>query len=137
MVLTVGLSAALANDETKVDPRVLSAFEKDFSFAKNAVWETEGDFSKVRFSVNDQGITAWYSEEAELIIVARNILYMNLPLAVIKSLEDRGCKTEISDIVEVTKNGETNYYMYAEEKGKKKMFEVTPSGEISVVKRIK
>jgi len=34
MLLTLGLAASPAKDELKVDPRVLSAFQKEFSFVK-------------------------------------------------------------------------------------------------------
>jgi len=137
MVLTIGLSATLANEETKVDPKVLSAFQKEFSFAKNVTWGSANELSQVRFSLNDQGFVAWYNADAELISVARNILYMQLPLSVIKSLEERYSKADLSGIVEVTRNNETTYYINAEEKNKKLLLQATPSGGISIVRRIK
>lgn len=136
IILATGLFATPSNDKTDINPRIVSAFEKDFSFAKNIKWESAGEYSKVQFSLNDQGITAWYSEDAELIIMARNILYMQLPLSVIKSVEEKHSRADISDILEVNQNGGTNYYLYIEEKGKKKLLQITPSGEITVVRKI-
>lgn len=137
MLLTIGLSAALANEETNVDPKVLSAFQKEFSFAKNVSWGTNKDLAQVRFSLNDQGFVAWYNTEAELVSIARNILYMQLPLSVIKSLEEKYGKADLSGIVELTRDNETIYYINAEENNKKFLLQASPSGTISVVKKIK
>jgi hypothetical protein len=38
MILTIALSATPVYEVTKVDPKVLSAFQKEFGFAKNASW---------------------------------------------------------------------------------------------------
>ena len=137
IVLTIGLSGALANEETKIDPKVLSAFQKEFSFAKNVSWISDKELSQVRFSLNDQGFVAWYNADAELISVERNILYMQLPLSVIKSLEEKYSKADFFSITEVTRNYETTYYIIAEEKNKKLLLQATPSGSLSVVKKIK
>jgi hypothetical protein len=136
-MLTVGLSATLASEETKVDPRVLSAFKKEFSFAQNVKWEVSGDISTARFSLNDQGFIAYFTEEGELLSTARNILYMQLPLSVIKTLQERYASADLSGVVEVNKSGETSYYMQAEEKEKKVLLQAWPSGSIHVVKKIK
>ena len=137
MILTIGLSAALANEETKVDPRVLSAFQKEFSFAKNVKWNITGELTQVRFCLNDQGFVAWYNADAELISTARNILYMHLPLSVIKSLEEKYSNADLTSILEVTRDNETTYYIQAEEKSKKLLLQATPFGNITVVKKIK
>jgi hypothetical protein len=137
MVWTIGLSAALTHEETKVDLRVLSAFQKEFSFAKNVKWELTGELAQVRFSLNDQGFAAWYSADAELIGTARNILFMQLPLSVIKQLEEKYSHAELMSILEVTRENETTYSIQVEEKGKKLLLQATPSGNITVVKKIK
>ena len=137
MLLTTGLAAMPVNEELEVDPRAISAFQKEFSFAKNVKWETSGQLSQVRFSLNDQGFVAWYNEDAELISIARNILYMQLPLSVIKSLEEKYSQAELLSILEVTKDNETTYHIQAEEKNKILFLSATPSGNLYVVKKIK
>jgi hypothetical protein len=136
-MLTVGLSAALAGEKTNPDPRVLSAFKKEFSFAQNVKWETTGNIYTARFSLNDQGFIAYFTEEGELISTARNILYMHLPLSVIKTLQERYTSADLSGLVEINKDGETSYYMQAEEKQKKLLLQAWPSGSIHVIKKIK
>ena len=85
--LTIGIAVALANARPNVDPKILSAFQKEFSFAKNVKWEVEGNLTQVIFLLNDQGIIAWYNSDAELVTTARNILYNQLPISVMRSLE--------------------------------------------------
>lgn len=137
MILTIGLSAKPLNEEKKVDPRILSAFQKEFWFAKDANWDVTNELSRVRFSLNDQDFIAWYNTDAELICTARNILYMQLPLSVIKSIEENYKNAELSEITEVTKDNATSYYLKAEYKNRKYLLQASQSGTITKVKRIK
>lgn len=134
--LAVGITSSIAS-EPSVDPKILSAFEKEFSFAKNVKWETKGPFTQVNFSLNDQGIVAWYNEEAELVSTARNLLYNQLPLSVIKSLENDYADASLFGIVEINRDGETFYHIRADKKNKKLLLKATPFGNIIVVKKIK
>ena len=135
--LTIGITVSLADPITNVDPRILSAFQKEFSFAKNVKWEEEGNLARVIFSLNDQGITAWYNSDAELITTARNILYNQLPLSIMRSLDKEYTGVEILAITEITRNDETWYQIRADRKGKKLLLKANPSGNITVLKRIK
>jgi hypothetical protein len=62
---------------------------------------------------------------------------MQLPLSVIKAVEEKFGDAEKSEIMEMTKEAVTTYYLQAEDKNKKYFLEVSPSGSISVLKRIK
>ena len=135
--LSIGIVVSLANENHDVDPKILSAFQKEFSFAKDVKWEIKGEFVQVNFSLNDHGFVAWYNSEAELIGTARNILYMQLPLSVIRSLEKDYADANFSGIVEITRNGETFYQVQAERKNKKLLLKASPGGNITVIKKIK
>jgi len=136
-LLTIGITVALADPITKVDPKVLSAFQKEFSFAKNARWEEEGSLTRVIFSLNDQGIIAWYNSDAELVTTARNILYNQLPISVMRSLDKEYEGADVFGIVEISRNDETYYQMRVDKKGKKFLLKAGPSGNITVLKKIK
>ena len=116
--LTIG-AASFANEKHSIDPGILSAFQKEFSFAKDVKWEMKGAFAQVNFSLNDHGFVAWYNVNAELVSTARNLLYMQLPLSVIRSLEKNYSDASFSGIIEVTRNNETFYQLQAEKKNKK------------------
>ena len=134
---TIGVTAAIANKEPNVDPKILAAFQKEFSFAKDVKWEVRGEFTQVKFSLNDYGFVAWYNADAELLSTARNILYMQLPLSVIRSLEKNYNDASISGIVEITRGGETFYQLDAERNNKKYLLKASQDGTLFVVKRIK
>jgi len=136
-LLLIAGTAVFAKDENKIDPKVIAAFQKEFSFAENAKWEQKGELSQVNFSMNDQGFIAWYNEDAELLTTARNLLYMQLPLSVIRTLEQDYAEAALSGFVEITRNGETFYQLQAEMKKKKFILKATPSGNVTVTKRLK
>lgn len=135
--LTFGIAASVASEGADVDPKILSAFEKEFSFAQNVKWEVKGPFAQVSFSLNDHGVVAWYNAEAELVSTARNILYMQLPLSVIRSLEQKYADASLFGIVEINRDGETFYHIRADKKNKKLLLKATPFGNVEVIKRIK
>ena len=135
--LVIGMGISIASEKKEVDPKIISAFQKEFSFAKNVKWELKGEFAQVNFTLNDQGLVAWFSLDAELLGTARNILYMQLPLTVIRSLEQDYTDAGLSGIVEITRSNETFYHIYAERKNKKFLLEAYPSGSITVLKKIK
>jgi hypothetical protein len=134
---TFGITAFTAGEHQDIDPKIISAFQKEFSFAKNVKWEVKGEFTQVNFLLHDQGIVAWYDSNAELITTARNILYMQLPISVIKSLENNYADASLYGIVEVTHRNETFYHIQAERKNKKYLLKAAPYGNITVIKRIK
>ena len=130
--------AQTASASEGIDPKILSAFEKEFSFAKNAKWETNGKYAQVNFLLNDQGFVAWYNSNAELVVTARNILYMQLPLSVIRSLQQKYAGADLAAIAEYTRGQETVYQMQATTtKNKKLLLKASQSGDITVIKRIK
>ena len=137
VLLTISITSVLATGKTGVDPKILSAFQKEFSFAKNVKWEEEGNLTRVNFSLNDQGIVAWYNSDGELITTARNILYHQLPISVMRSLDKEYAGAGIFGIVEISRNEATWYQIQADKKGKKLLLKASPSGNITVLKKIK
>lgn len=133
----LAVSSVFAFSDPDVDPEIVEAFNQEFSFAKNIKWETEGDLFRVRFSINDQGFVAWYNEQAELISTARTILFMQLPLAVIKSFEKNYEKVVVLSITEVTRDDETTYLIKTEDGSTEWLLKAYPSGRIDRVKKLK
>ena len=135
--LTIGIAATVANEEPAVDPKILSAFQKEFSFAQNVKWQMKGEFAQVNLSVNDQSFIAWYNSNAELVGTARNILYMQLPLSVIRTLEKDFADASLSGFAEITRDDETFYQLQAERKSKKFLLQISPGGSVMMVKKVK
>jgi hypothetical protein len=135
--LIIGITAVMASERAEVDPKILSAFQKEFSFAKNAKWEVKGNLTQVKFLLNDQGVTAWYNSDAELVTTARNIFYNQLPISVIRTLEKEYAGADFSGITEANRNNETYYQIRADEKNKRFLLKASPSGNIIVLKKIR
>ena len=135
--LIIGISAVMASGRPGIDPKILSAFQKEFSFAKNAKWEIKGNLTQVNFLLNDQGVTAWYNSDGELVTTARTILYNQLPISVIRTLEKVYAGAEFISIIEVSRSNETYYQLRIDEKNKKYLLKASPSGSISVLKKIR
>jgi len=136
ILLTVVLSPALANNEKNIDPKILAAFQKEFAFAENVKWSAMNEFTAATFSLYGNGFTAWYNTDGELSSVTRNILYMELPLSVIKTIENRFTNAEFSGISEVTRNNQTIYYLHMEKKGKKYLLKAYPAGDVTIVRKL-
>lgn len=136
-LVTIGITASIADPGTNVDPRILSAFQKEFSFAKNVKWQEEGTLARVSFFLNDQMVSAWYNSDAQLVTTARNILYHQVPISVMRSLDKAYEGADILAITEISRNDETYYQIRVEKKGKKYLLKASPSGNILVLKRIK
>lgn len=134
--LLVGLTSIMAADP-QVDPRILANFKKEFGDARQIRWDVNREFTRAHFLLNQQGLIAYFDREGELVSLARNILYNQLPITVIKSLEKKFPSTEFSGIVEVTSNNETSYLMTVEQKGKKLQLQVNSSGYITKVSKTK
>ncbi len=97
----------------------------------------KGNLTQVNFLLNDQGVIAWYNSDAELVTTARNILYNQLPISVIRTLDKEYAGADFSGITEVNRNNETYYQIRADEKSRKYLLKASPSGNIIVLKKIK
>jgi hypothetical protein len=137
MLLTVGLSAALAGDETNVDPRVLNTFKKEFASAENVTWRSSDNYLVATFSFNRQWISAYFNEEGALLGTARNLVFSQLPIAVMKEVTNRYDLSNVSGIFEFNEEGESSYYMQVKKEDKKFLVRVSSTGNLSGVKKIK
>ena len=135
--LTIFSTTVVGGEDPNIDPKILSAFQKEFSFAQNVTWQEKGDLVQVNFSLYDHGFVAWYNANAELVSTARNILYMQLPLSVIRTLQHDYPDANFWGIVEIISDNETFYHITTEVKNKKILLKATPYGTISIIKKYK
>ena len=136
LLLTVGMTSAFAN-EPKVNTSVLASFEKEFSFVKDAKWTVSDEFSKAVFILSDRRIEAYFSNEGEYLGSARDLIFNQLPMAVINAMNKRFGDIGVYEIVERSTNGETLYYMTVDYANKILRIEATPSGSVSIIKKVR
>ena len=111
MMLTMGISSAFANFEETISQRAISSFKKDFTEAQDVKWETNKDFVKATFKMNDQVMFAYYSQEGELMALTRNIVSGQLPINLLSELKKSYSAYWITDLFEVASSSDASYYV--------------------------
>ena len=111
MMLTMGISSAFANFEETISQRAISSFKKDFTEAQDVKWETNKDFVKATFKMNDQVMFAYYSQEGELMALTRNIVSGQLPINLLSELKKNYSAYWITDLFEVSSSSDASYYV--------------------------
>ncbi len=137
MIMAVGISSAFANDEIKLNEKILTSFGKDFTFAKNVQWREEGGYMKARFTISDMLTEAYYNEDGEFLGSARTLLFDQLPLSVIHEFNKRFNETSILNVIEITNTEGTSYRIWLEKGDKKIKLNASATGEISILERVK
>ncbi len=136
LLLTIA-AVAVANVYNDTNPRIKASFEKEFAGAEQVRWSRSGDYSKASFVVSGFRAEAWFSNDGELVVVARSIFYNQLPMAAMRSLEKAYPNVTMIEIMEITTQSGTRYNLSFEQKEKKFKAVLYPDGSISDVYRIK
>ena len=112
-------------------------FQKEFKGAENVKWSHDKDFITASFVLGNSGVIAYFDDSGELAGTARNILFNQLPLLVIKELNGSYPSASIYNITEYNTNSETFYTMTAETLTRQFKLKVFSNGDISVENKIK
>ena len=119
-VIMMGFSVFANGTDNVVTQEARDAFKKDFATASNIRWEqTNNNFLKATFSLNGQILTAYYFANGDLRAVVRNITSDQLPINLLASLRRDYTAFWISDLFEISSDGQTTYYVTIENSDKK------------------
>ena len=118
-VLMMGFGAFATGNDGTVSQQTRDAFKKDFSTASNISWEQKYNFIKATFSLNGQILTAYYNTDGDLKAVVRNILSDQLPLSLLADLRKEYADYWITDLFEISADGQTTYSATVENSNKK------------------
>ena len=113
LLVTISTGSAFANEET-VNQQVLNAFKKEFVDAKDVNWQNSKEYIKATFSLNDQVMFAYYSQEGELLAVSRNISSEKLPISLLTTLKKNYGGYWITNLFEMVVGGSGTYYITLE-----------------------
>ena len=121
-----------------VNPLAEETFNKYFAGAANVKWsEEEEGYLKVTFTWAEHRTVAYFKLNGELAGSIRNIFYNQLPLAVMRSLQQSFNNPVVLEIREIA-NDEGIYYGLTVEDGKKKFkIRVNSLGDILEKTKIK
>ncbi|MBA2562057.1 MAG: PepSY-like domain-containing protein [Chitinophagaceae bacterium] len=108
ILLTIGNTFAnkLNSD---IPGRILNEFKKEFVQASNVNWETKATHYKVKFSLDEQNIEAFFSLEGNLLGVTRNMSFNHLPLHLQKDIKEKYVGYWITDLFELSTDNGTEY----------------------------
>lgn len=110
---------ANTNPKAEVTPAALKSFEQTFSQAREVSWSTIDNMYKVSFQVAGQYASAYYSQSGNLMVVTRNISPLQLPVVLLAGIKKDHPNQWISDLVEVSDEGGTYYYVTLEDAAQK------------------
>jgi len=109
-----------------------ATFQKEFNGASNVKWKEGKDIISASFILSDSRIVAYFTPEGELIGTERNVLFNQLPLNVIKEINNRYGDAPIFDIVEYTSGTETFYGMVVDTPTKRLKLKISAEGDVTV-----
>ena len=136
VAITLISTTAFAGGKERTNP-ALTTFQQEFKGALDVKWNEGKETIKAVFILNNFRVEAYFSYTGELLGTARNILFNQLPLAVIKEINNRYDSAPVYEITEYNSGGDTFYYMTVELPTKKLKVRATPAGYLSVISKIK
>jgi hypothetical protein len=136
LAITISTISAFANDE-KISPRVLEAFQNEFTAAKEVSWTTGENYYKAEFMFNGQHVNAFYNTAGELLGLTRYITVLDLPVSLQASLKKNHDGFWISDLFEVSKSDNTGYYITLENADTRIIMKASADDEWTVYKKVK
>ncbi len=127
-------AVAVASD---INPRIKASFAKEFAGAEQVKWAQVGEHSKASFVVSGFRAEAWFSNDGELVVVARSIFYNQLPMSAMRSLEKAYPNVTMIEIMEITTQSGTRYNISFEQKEKRYKATLHIDGSFTDVRRVK
>jgi hypothetical protein len=114
MFMIVGIGSSFAAPTRDSNDLIVASFHKDFKRAELMGMELKKDYTKVTFKLNSLVLYAFYSANGELIAVVRNIVSTQLPIQLLMDLKQNYSSYWITDLFEMSSDGETNYFITLE-----------------------
>ena len=133
--ITQTVSAA----DEKVSPRLSQALVKEFSGAQAIHWQAfKGkDIYQASFIFNNQRLFAFFNSDGELLSTGRYVAEANLPILVSKSIAERFAGFNIKEVVEYTRDGDTQYALVLENSKKTVLANAFTDGGIAIISKKK
>lgn len=121
----------------EVSAKVLGAFKKEFSSAKEITWTVAGTYYQASFMYNEQYISAFYNPDGYLMALTRFISPTDLPLALQSDLKKHHSAYWVTDLFEVANEEGTAYYITLEDADHKIVLKADNGKEWDNYKRVK
>jgi hypothetical protein len=114
LLLTIGVGSSFARNTTSGDDNAHAYFHKDFQQAELLETKTGPEYTRFTFKMNGIILAAYYSSSGELLAITHNITSTQLPLSLMMQIRHDYANYWISDLFELNRNGDSNYYITLE-----------------------
>ena len=114
LLLTIAATSTFANTREGTNERVINSFKKEFAAARDVQWEQTRNYVKATFTLNEQVLFAFYSQDGELLALTRNIVSGQLPINLLADLKKNYNGYWITDLFEMAADNSTSYYVTLE-----------------------
>ena len=108
-MLVVGSTTVFAGDKTDVNGKIKASFKTEFAGAEFVRWDEVENYQRATFLFHDHPVIAFFDEDGELLGSARNVFYDQLPLTVVKSIENSFAGATFLSMYEISNLDGTSY----------------------------
>jgi hypothetical protein len=138
LVLTVAGISVFANPTFITDPRAEQVFKKQFFGASHVKWtKAESGYLRATFTWAGHRTIAYFSPNGEFAGSVRNLLFNQLPLTVMRAVDNQFKNNIVIEIREITNDDGTHYAIQLEQKNKKLKVKINSAGEILQQEKVK
>ena len=137
LMVTVGLTTVLANDNFNVNDKIKESFKKEFAGVTSVKWEKQKDFQTATFVFYDHLVIAYFNTDGELLGSARDVAFYELPMAVIKSFDKNFAGFNPTEVIEISNREGTFYRLTIEGQNKRYNIKADAGGNILDIVKIK
>ena len=117
IVLTTITISSFANNTYRINQKALASFSKTYQAVEDVRWEVKENLYKVSFKTGGKIMFAYYNADGEQVAISRNIHIDQLPLTLSNELKEKFAENWLTELFEVSSNGETTYYATLESAG--------------------
>lgn len=130
----VSFAAPSSDKESKAQ----ASFKKQFSGAQHINWsKAENGLHKVSFVWGGHSTVAYFTDLGEFMGSARSMFYDQLPLTVIRAVDEKYKNPVVIEVREISNEEGTSYSLVLEQKTKKYRIKVNSLGDVIESERIK
>jgi WD40 repeat protein len=118
LLLTIGAGSSFALPHTTLPvsgrDNITASFKKNFRNAELLSTDIGKDYTRLSFKMNGMILSAYYSDNGELLAITHNIQSTQLPLQLLMQVKRNYASYWISDLFEYNANGSSTYFLTLE-----------------------
>ncbi|MBA2250199.1 MAG: hypothetical protein H0W12_08400 [Chitinophagaceae bacterium] len=131
-------AGSFAASGDNVTTKIKTAFDKNFAAASSVEWKKMSGIYFAYFKLNDQSLSAAYSEDGEMLGATRSITLSQLPLNVSLALQNfKGGYAYNDNVTELVNDGQTTYFIGGDNSKCTVQLKSNASGDLTIEKKIR